>query len=373
MKNEKSETVKHVAEATRHFARYKIPAFLEIDGKRYLLDDWSTAGCGIKNLPDEVISRKTVIAHLVCPFDNFETTIKNIKVELLHKNEKDIVGGRFTEVKPDQLSLMQEIIGAYLEGNILNIDGLINTVRREDLKESMEKRRPKGPGEGGLEDFFRKIFIFVSLLGIVVLLVYFLLKSFYYRVYNVEALSSYFDANLTVIRSNVDGVIKEKNIHGEGKRIEKDDLVGIIDSVTTLPVVVSSPVSGTVYRANFEPHSVILRGDALVSIIPDNESIYVTANILHKDLKRVFLGQSAKITTHNGEVIDGIIYSIDAAPEIDALHKLSNDQFNANTWIYDRLKIKLKRPIPLSQLNTSVSVEIDSAPKTMEPLFKIVK
>jgi len=154
-----SQRIKHKAEPTRHYPRYKIPAYIEIDGKRYKLNDWSIGGCAIADLPDEYFEKKWSVGNLIVPFDTFETVIKDIKLEFLHRRPDGSVGCRFTELRPEQLSLMQDIIEAYLEGNIVTLDEFINVIKREDLRETLEGRRPKPPKRGGKEEFLRRIFV----------------------------------------------------------------------------------------------------------------------------------------------------------------------------------------------------------------------
>jgi alginate biosynthesis protein Alg44 len=370
--NKNVTKVRYKAEATRHFSRYKIPAYIEIDGKKYELEDWSVAGCGIKGLPEEIRQRKWAKVNFICPFDVFDATIKDIKVEFLYRAQDDIVGCRFTELRPDQLSLLQDIIEGYLEGSISSIDNFINVIKREDLRESIEARRPKPPAKEGFEETLRKIFIFTILGIIVLLLVFFLLKSLYIRVYTVETVSAFFDAKLAVIRVPTDGAIRKKKEFVKGQKIKKGELIGIVESPITPSVVISSPVNGTIYKSNFRNMDIVITGDPILAILPNNEKIFVTASILHKDLNRIKIGQEVTVVKGNGEILNGKIIDIEGGPYLSSLHSIAPPPTYSTAWNYDKIKIEIDKNIDIKELKKSVIVNIDITPSFLKPVFKLL-
>ncbi len=364
--------VRYKAEATRHFSRYKIPAYVEIEGKRYELEDWSVAGCGIKGLPEEIRQKKWAKINFVCPFDVFDTTIKDIKVEFLYRTPNDTVGCRFTELRPDQLSLLQDIIEGYLEGSIASIDNFINVIKREDLRESIEARRPKPPQKEGYEEIIRKIFIFLTLAAIVLLLIFFLLKSLYTRVYTVNTVSAFFDAKLSVIRVPADGTIRKKKNFVMGQKIKKGEVVGIVDGIINPSIIITSPVNGIVYEPNFRDLDIVITGDPILSILPEKEKIFVTANILHKDFERIKIGQNVKVIKGNGETLEGVIVDIEGGPFLSSLHSIQPPPTYATSWNYDKIKIEVKGKIDIKELKKSVLVNIDISPEFLKPVFNLL-
>lgn len=129
-KTDKSPQIVHEAEITRQHARYKIPAKMEIDGKIYKLEDWSVSGCAIENLPDELLHRKFAVGKMIFRFDDFETVVDNIKLEFINRRPNGVVGCRFTELNPQQLAILNQIIASYLAGDIITEDDIIHAVTR---------------------------------------------------------------------------------------------------------------------------------------------------------------------------------------------------------------------------------------------------
>ncbi len=364
--------IRHKAEATRHFSRYKIPAYIEIEGKRYKLEDWSVAGCGIIDLPEEIRTLKWAKVNFICPFDVFETIIKDIKVEFLYR-KGNTTGCRFTDLKPEQLSLLQDIIEAYLEGSIESIDNFINVIKREDLRESIEARRPKPPKKQGFEETLRKIFVFSILTVIVILLFIFLLRTLYTRVFLIDTVNAFFDANLSVIRVPVAGTIRKKKDFKEGDKINKKEIIAVVNTALNPPVIISSPVNGIVYSSKIRDFDTVIIGDPILTVLPKGEKIFITATILHKDFNRIRKGLDVVIIKNDNSKCSGKIVEINCGPYLSSLHSITNPPTYATSWNYDKIKIAIDFPVKINELKNSVSVKIDLSPEFLKPIFNFVE
>ena len=365
--------IKHKAEPTRHYPRYKIPAYIEIDGKRYKLNDWSIGGCAIAGLPDEYLERKWTVGNFVVPFDTFETIIKDVKLEFLHRRPDGSVGCRFTELRPEQLSLMQDIIEAYLEGSIVTVDEFINVVKREDLRETLEGRRPKPPKRSGREEFLRRVFVLSILFSALTLLIVFLLEALHVRVFVVKPITAFYDAKLKIIRSPINGFFKTKYNWQVGDRVKRNQIIGIVDSPASFSVAIPSPVTGTVAKVYAKNLDVVKLADPLVAVLPDGEEIYVYANILHQDVERIRIGQDVKIIRPDGKLQRGKIVAVEAAPSLAVSHSLTQLTTSSLSWNYDRVKIKvIGERVTIADLRKSVEVFIDLTPPVLRPIFWIL-
>jgi len=369
--NNEHGKIKHRAEPTRHYPRYRIPAYIEIDGKRYKLKDWSIGGCAIIGLPEEYLEKKWAVGNLIVPFDTFDTVIKNVKLEFLRKNPDGTIGCRFTDLRPDQISLMQDIIEAYLEGSIEpSVDEFINTVRREDLREALEARKPKAPKRADVEEILRRIFITVLFLTIIGVLVLFILEALYVRVYLVKAVTAFYDAPLKVIRTPASGFFKFKKPLQKGDTVKKDQVVGFMNVPGLVSFVVPSPVNGTITEVLVKDNDAVREGDPLMLVLPEGGKIYVFANILHKDLERVKIGYPARILRFDGKVVIGRIVEIKASPSLAALHSTSPMPAYSFAWNYDRVKIEVPEDsCSMEDIGKAVEVEIDLTPKPLKPIF----
>ncbi len=368
----KNGRIKFKAEPTRHFPRYKIPAFIEIDGNRYKVKDWSIEGCAIEGLPDEYLEKKWAKGDFIVPFDTFDAVIKGVSVEFLRKNAGGDVGCRFTELRADHIALLQNIIESYLEGTIINVNELINTIKREDLKEALEVRQPKPSRGNEFAEKIRKLFIvslFIIVLGTLVL---FILYALYNRVYLVRAVSSFYDAPLRIVRTPASGFFTFKKPVNIGDFVKKREMLGFVNVPGRVSFIVPTAVNGRVIKVYVYDNDAVKEGDPLIAVLPEGCRVYVLANILHKDLDRVKIGQVARIIRFNGEIISGKITDIKATPSLAVLHSTSPMPSYSLAWNYDRVVISIpQKRCSIEDIGKSVKVEIDLSPPLLKPLFRI--
>ena len=370
--NVKVGKVKYKAEPTRHFPRFKIPAYVEIDGKRYKVRDWSIGGCAIIGLPDEYLEKKWVKANFIIPFDTFDVVIKDIKLEFIRKYPDGSIGCRFTEIKPEQVALLQDIIEAYLEGSIVSLDEFINVVKREDLRAALEANRPLPKKENKRIELIRKVFILGLFSFITFLLIVFILEALKHRVFLIKAVDAFVDADLTVLRSPFSGVIKyNKGIHIDTV-VKKGDRIGVVVSPFKLGFILYSPVKGIITTQFAKNREVIREGDPVVGIFPENSEIYVFANILHKDTDRVHLNQIASVELPTGQVLEGKIVEIKSGTNklLATIHMSTPMPSYAQAWSYDMVKIKIPQGyLTHKDLGKSVFVTIDITPTILKPVL----
>ncbi len=366
------ERIKFKAEPMRHFPRYRIPACVEIDGKRFRIKDWSIEGCAIVDLPDEYFEQGWATGNFIVPFDTFDAVIKDIHIEFLRKNTDGSVGCRFTDLRPEQISLMQDVIEAYLEGTILTIDELINVVKREDLREALELRQPKPDTGDEIEENLRRIFIISLFIIIVGVLVFFILDALYNRVYLVRAVSAFYDAPLKVVRTPASGFFTFKEPLYVGDTVKNKQILGFVSVPGGVSFVVPCAVSGTIVRSYTYNNDAVKEGDPLIAILPEGGRIYILANILHKDLQRVRIGQIVRITRFDGRILWGRVAEVKATPSLAMLHSTSPMPSYSLAWNYDRVVISiLQKDCSIYDIGRSVKVEIDLSPPILKPLFKI--
>jgi len=358
-----SSRVKFKAEPTRHFPRYKIPAFVEIDGERYRLKDWSIGGCAIFDLPEKYLEKKWAIGNFIIPFDTFDAVVKDVKFEFLRKNPDGTIGCRFADLRPDQVSLLQDVIEAFLEGVIVTLDGLINIIRREDLREALEAQRPQAPKRGGLEELLRRFFILLMFLTVIGVGVLFVLEALYSRVYLVKAVSAFYDAPLKVVKTPVGGFFSFKKPVKEGDLVKKDQVLGFLRVPGRVSFVLPSSVTGKVVKVHVTDGDALEEGDPVISVLPNGEKIRVVAHVSHWDVERLRLGQEVRIIRPDGEVIKGKIVDIDR----------SSPEPPSSREVYDRLVIDVPaESCRIEDIGKVVSVEVDLTPQSLKPIFSFL-
>jgi alginate biosynthesis protein Alg44 len=378
-KNQDEENrIRHKAEPTRHYPRYRIPAYVEIDGKRYKLKDWSVAGCAVTGLPEDYFSKKWTKANLVFPFDTFDAVIKNIKLEFIRRNPDGSIGCRFSDLNPAQVSLLQDIIESYLEGDIITLDDFINVIKREDLREAIEKYRPKPPERRGKEEFLRRIFI-LSLLSLTVfVLVVFLLEALKVRIYTVTSQSAFYDGKIEIVRTPLSGLFSSKKPLKPGDKVYKKQILGTVISPIGGSFIVFVPDNGTIVETFVKSGLAVREGDPILAILPEKAEIYVFANVLHKETKRLRVGQEVEIIDpQTGKTFFGVIEKVLTGPQkiLGSLHEATPMPPYASPWMYDAIKIRFdykKQGITYRDLGRSVYVKIDLTPPILKPILGLL-
>ena len=348
-KDELSSQIVHEAEITRQQARYHIPAKMEIDGRIYTLKDWSLTGCSVKNLPDEYLG-KFLSVKIIFKFDQFETIIDNLTIECLHKSN-DSVGCRFTELTPQQFAILNQIINAYISGDIVTQDDIITAVTKIQMY-------PKKPKIDKIEVKKAKRILFLIFVTIFILFS-FLFFIIYKKLFVVESVNGYVDSNITVIRAPYPSYIKFECNITKGIKIKKDKLIAVAHLINGGISTVISPVNGTVIRTNTKNNEFRNIAEPIVTLLDDNSSLFVKSTFFAKDLIKIRSGYIVKFIL-NGELFYGKIYKITYPEKIDTIKSKPAENVYANPYNYIMVYIK---PFGLKNKNTigeSVIVKLDT-------------
>jgi alginate biosynthesis protein Alg44 len=352
-KTDKSPQIIHEAEITRQHARYKIPAKMEIDGKIYNLEDWSVSGCAIENLPDELLHRKFAVGKMIFRFDDFETVVDNIKLEFIDRRPNGVVGCRFTELTPQQLAILNQIIASYLAGDIVTEDDIIHAVTRTITYEKKEK--PKVERK-------KASLILILIYSVVLLLVMFLLYVIYKRVYVVQTANAFVDANITVIRAPSPTYIYYPKKLYEGEKVTTGDPLVTAYLVAGGVQKIASPVNGEILKISALNGEFRNVAEPILYILSHNKnSIYITAHVLHKYLVKLKIGDIGKVVTPDGEKFYAKLVKIIPAHTVyqeKTKHLLENIYNKARD--YDTLVFYTNYPLTKDMINVSLFLTIDT-------------
>lgn len=347
--------MRHEAEVTRQTARYKIPGSIEIDGKRYRLYDWSVAGCGIRSLPHDYIGA-LVNARLIFDFDDFTTVIDDIKVEILNNERmidgESVIGGRFTDLTKSQRAILNQIISAYLVGDIVTEEDIIHAVSRQITypeRKPVQLDRKRAYGIVGV------IYTFVALL------VLFLFYTMYRRVYVVPSINAYVDANVTAIRSPSPSYIQFLQELKPGMKLRKNDPVAVAHLISGGLRKIVSRVDGVIYQVTMHDGEFRNVDEPILLLLPDsNATTFIVANIYHKDLDKIRVGQRAEVTMADGREFQATITRVEV-PEAEVVRVpkvLGNIYATARN--YDKVFLKPEIELETDTIDESVVVEIDT-------------
>ena len=345
----------HEAEITRQHARYKIPAILEIEGREFRVYDWSVSGCAVIGLP-ESMAGKFAEGRLKFRFDDFVTVVDHIKLEFLHKHfikeSQPILGARFTELTPQQSAILNHIISAYLEGDIVTQDDIIHAVSRQ-MK--YEKRKPKEiestKAMGILGVIYVTIAVLLAFLGYV----------FYQRTFVVRSLSGFIAAPLVTVRAPAPSYIEIPKNVVLNKRVDRSSAVAVAHFVNGGMKVIDAPCQGRIVKI-FARDGVFKNvAESVLSIFPKGASFYVLAHFDRKKAEKLRVGQIATVTKADGTRLRAKLVSLEY-PVDEASQKSSAKLAGGSQGITYAVGIlePLDRSIDIKDLNTFVSVAIDT-------------
>jgi alginate biosynthesis protein Alg44 len=325
-----------------------------IDGKRYRVIDWSVGGCALEaDDADELLARRFGVGKMVFRFDHFETAIDELKLEFLYKRQGNIVGCRFTEITPQQVAILNQIISAYIAGDIITKDDIIHAVTR--VHQAEPRKVDPGIKKG------RSYGVVILLWMVVLALVSFLLYVIYMRAYVVKSENAYIDAKMEVIRAPSPSYIKLSTLVTPGAEINASQQLALARLIYGGYVRIKSPIAGRIFRVDIADGEFRNVGEPIMAILPRRAPRYVVAHILHKYLVKVSIGDKAKVVMPDGTHFVAEVARIESPYDLVAKKAKPLENIYANPRIYDKVYLEpLDHTIDEAKIGMSVSVFIDT-------------
>ena len=132
----------HETEVHRQHVRLKIPIGVEIDGRRFAVEDWSMGGFGIESGIAGHQPGERFPARLIFPFEDFEVSLK-LDCQMVYILEDSTrFGCRFTGLSQGQAGLFRALIDSYLSGEIVGGGDLLGLAGRDGT--AAARLDPKG-------------------------------------------------------------------------------------------------------------------------------------------------------------------------------------------------------------------------------------
>ena len=355
-----SDQIVHEAEVTRQHARYKIPAQIEIDGIKYELNDWSMSGCSIKDLPDSIKEDTYGVGKLIYAFDSFITVIDDIKLQFVFLKD-GMMGTKYSELTPRQISIMTEIINAYLSGDIITTEGLINTVKRQNFV-TKKKKHDEEEMSKSQKFLFRvkQIALFVFLVLFVGGLLSLLFYTIYQRVYVIESVSAYVDTNVTVIRAPNNSYINFTHPIEPGDEVRRGEILASADFVSGGANRIWSPVNGKIFSVEVVNSQFSYIAEPLFTIIDKEPKMHIIALLNYIDIKRMELGDDVELQLTDGTISYGYITSIMRPETTEADHAKPLNNIYSFARNYTKVFITPYSEFDQTLIGASISVKIDT-------------
>ncbi|MCC7268008.1 MAG: HlyD family efflux transporter periplasmic adaptor subunit [Caulobacteraceae bacterium] len=123
----------HEASTQRQHVRVRAPLMVRIGRDEYTAFDWSVAGIGVRGLDPLPSVGQIIQMALLFRFDGFSFEI-NVSGEVRHVNARTGDAGLvLIELEPEQLALLQYVVGAYMSGEIVSSGDILAITKRENF------------------------------------------------------------------------------------------------------------------------------------------------------------------------------------------------------------------------------------------------
>ncbi|WP_187647474.1 hypothetical protein [Nitrosophilus labii] len=356
-KEKLAKQIMHEAEVTRQFARYRIPAKVEIDGKIYIVDNWSLGGLAIKNAPKEFCQKPSRKGKMIFKYDTFETVIDNLNLDFICTGKKPVgehyplLGAKFHNLEDYQISILNQIITAYINGDIITKEDILYAVTRQiTYPKKEEKKLNRKRADKILILIYTVIFILLSFLGYIA----------YNRTFVVQTTNAFVDGNITVIRAPFLSYIHFTRDLQKGDNIDINETIAIARFIDGEMQPIVSPLSGTVLKVNVLENEFRNTAEPIITVLHKDTLPYIVAKMEHKFFKKVKVGYIADVRTQDEQVFQARIIKIEPAQPVD----LEKAKILANIYNrprdYDTLYLEPLKPLDISLINTTVFVTIDT-------------
>lgn len=220
-KSKTKPTVYREPNRQRKYIRVKMPINIEIDGVKYLADDWSLGGMKILDIDPGVYRGDHLTATIKIPFVDFDFSFE-VLCEIRNRNsDKRYLGCQFVDISEEQLNLLKYFIDAYISGKVASVDGVLKV----DLENQLEtETADKATAEDyGIKKTDRKRdikkWLNISLLAAAGLIISILtVTAIYKRIFVVESRMAGVVAPVVKIRATGKGYMR-------GDRLKPGDII----------------------------------------------------------------------------------------------------------------------------------------------------
>lgn len=340
----------HEAEIHRQHVRLKIPVTVEIDGSRFLADDWSMGGFGVQGQLTSKQVGEHLQARLIFPFEEFELSLR-LECQLVYALEDGSrYGCRFTSMSAGQVLLFRYVIDAYLSGEILSAGDVLALAGRESTAAS--RRGDDDPL--ALEDRQGRLarrWLGYGLMGAAAAGLAFLVwHGVEERWLSARAETAVIEAPLYRPRAPAAGILEAappKDI------FEPGDAIGFITSADGTKVPLASPCECVLLDWRFGRGQYVLPGEPLALLVDASQPLAVRAEVAPRMAGRLTSGSLAEIVLPGGEVVPGQVERLDFTDRLTAL--AAGHEERAATDAVD-VVVRPDRPIDFDALGAVVEV-----------------
>lgn len=351
MSHDTQATPVHEAKTQRQHVRVRIPLEAEIDGRYFVVRDWSVGGVAFEDLepPRHVGERFT--ATLFFPIDAMEFSLRLV-CEVRHANPgSGITGCAFTDLDRSQLSLLQYLVGAYLSGEMVRQDDIMTVLSRDNFT---RERKQKTASGGQLRKIRRWITV-AALCAIGVGLVAYVAAAIYQRMYVSQFDGFVAAANTAYVRAPVDGLVADLSLQPL-QQIAKGDTVGSVEDPNGAVASLASPCDCLVLALPAPTGSIVDRNAPVAVLAPVGSAMNVVVRMPGERLHGIYAGKRSSLTFFDtGETSGGTIQSVERYTPVG----YASDRGLSAVQSYATVTIRPDTPLDPARYAEPVHVRID--------------
>lgn len=319
-----SATLVHESEAQRQYIRLQLPVEVEIEGQRYISEDWSGGGLSLR-LPEgpHPLAQVGVTTKAVLLF-KFGTFDINVPVELEVRNViGSRIGCRFSNVGTAQLSLLQFIVHAYVTGEVVRVGDIIEIVSRNNTA-------PKRALPAGGTAPAKRTLGWTLALAASALLITYIGFGVWERAFVVRSDEAVVLSESMVVEAPKSGRLFYQPIT-PGKPVAKGDPLLMVQTVNGNMESVDSPCNCVVRERLLDNYARVHTGEPVLRLLSIDSNPYVQARVPAGEALRVVPGASAIVTVpgKDGSVPGRVVSQV------------AEESKNGATFLYVELEEKL--------------------------------
>lgn len=291
----------HEAEAQRQHVRLKLPLQATIRDNVYTVVDWSVGGLcleGLRPLP-EVGDLIDVKLHFA--FEGFQFTLQSW-AEIRHASQATgRVGCRFASITPQQISLLQYVIDAYISGEVVRSGDLLAISQRNMFvspRKVPAKERPPGFFARAL-DRLRGAAIAALTVGIGLAVFAYAAFAIYTHSFVTDGKGIVVSPQIELARAPIGGTITPYT-GSRGKQVAVKELIAMIEAPDGTKRTVESPCDCFLANEPLPQGSYVSRGTVIARLVPMQAASEVEMHVPLTKLVGIEAGQRARIDLFGG-------------------------------------------------------------------------
>lgn len=287
--------VTHEAEIHRQHVRLKVPIGVEIDGTRFVADDWSMGGFGIAGPISSRRPGERFPVRIYFPFEDFEVSLRLDCQMIYALPDNTRFGCKFLALSEGQTSLFRYFVDAYLSGEIVAGGDILSVVGRDNTAAARARAELFSPfaAEEAAGRRLRRWIGFGVLAGLAAALALFLGTSFRETYLVVETDAATVEAPIYRLRSADAGSLEP--VAGRGL-LKRNDVVARVRAADGTVSQIVSPCDCVVNDWDVRPGDLVTPGEQVAILVAADQPLTVRATVPIEDALKLRVGQTAEIT-----------------------------------------------------------------------------